>query len=413
MDPQDLTLAVFIFFFGTCVGSFLNVVVYRIPLGLSVVTPPSACPKCGHKLAAFDNVPILGWLWLRGKCRYCGNPISPRYPIVEFITGCLFLAHYILLFHFGWGPYASETTTTMYSTSQQSFHTLVLPGDWPVLVLHLWLIGSLLAASLIDWQHYMIPIEISWITTAVGVVGHAFLRAPGTLGSLHFSPAVDAATFGAAIGLVIALMLLRYRLIKRSFEDDAPLLEKDIATLPEDQRPDPWPPARIRAEMLREILFLLVPVTFAAVCVVLDLGAPRIGSIWASIAAEPHISGALGSLFGAFIGAIVVWGFRVFGSIAFGREAMGLGDIHLMMGVGAIVGPGGATVAFFLAPAFALAIAVIRLLASGKREIPFGPYLSLATYAVLLFYTPMSDYLAPGFEGLGWTIHSLFGGSFP
>ena len=71
-------IAIFVFAIGACVGSFLNVVVYRMPLNLSLVTPPSACPNCGHKLAAYDNVPIFGWLWLRGKCRYCGNPISPR-----------------------------------------------------------------------------------------------------------------------------------------------------------------------------------------------------------------------------------------------------------------------------------------------------------------------------------------------
>jgi leader peptidase (prepilin peptidase)/N-methyltransferase len=75
--------------FGAIVGSFLNVVAYRLPRGESVLHPPSACPSCGTRIKAYDNVPVLGWLWLRGKCRACGAPISPKYPIVEAVTGLL------------------------------------------------------------------------------------------------------------------------------------------------------------------------------------------------------------------------------------------------------------------------------------------------------------------------------------
>jgi leader peptidase (prepilin peptidase)/N-methyltransferase len=67
---------------GACIGSFLNVVIYRLPLGQSIVSPPSRCPKCGYRLRWFDNVPILGWLLLRGRCRQCKNEISIQYPIV-------------------------------------------------------------------------------------------------------------------------------------------------------------------------------------------------------------------------------------------------------------------------------------------------------------------------------------------
>jgi leader peptidase (prepilin peptidase)/N-methyltransferase len=76
-------------FLGAIVGSFLNVVAYRLPRGESLLHPPSACPSCGTRIKPYDNVPILGWLWLRGKCRACGAPISPRYPIVEAVTGLL------------------------------------------------------------------------------------------------------------------------------------------------------------------------------------------------------------------------------------------------------------------------------------------------------------------------------------
>jgi leader peptidase (prepilin peptidase)/N-methyltransferase len=77
---------------GLAIGSFLNVVIWRVPRGESVLRPPSACPLCGHRIRARDNVPILGWLLLRGRCRDCHNPISVRYPLVEAATGVLFAA---------------------------------------------------------------------------------------------------------------------------------------------------------------------------------------------------------------------------------------------------------------------------------------------------------------------------------
>ncbi|WP_431837221.1 prepilin peptidase [Cellulomonas sp. Y8] len=75
---------------GLAVGSFLNVVVWRVPRGQSVVRPSSACPRCGHAIRSRDNVPVLSWLLLRGRCRDCGEPISIRYPLVEGVTGVVF-----------------------------------------------------------------------------------------------------------------------------------------------------------------------------------------------------------------------------------------------------------------------------------------------------------------------------------
>ncbi|GIG35114.1 prepilin peptidase [Cellulomonas pakistanensis] len=75
---------------GLVIGSFLNVVVWRVPRGESVVAPPSSCPRCGHRIRSRDNVPVLSWLVLRGRCRDCGEPISARYPAVEAVTGLLF-----------------------------------------------------------------------------------------------------------------------------------------------------------------------------------------------------------------------------------------------------------------------------------------------------------------------------------
>jgi leader peptidase (prepilin peptidase)/N-methyltransferase len=90
---------VFAFVLGAAIGSFLNVVVYRIPAGLSLIHPPSRCPHCLHRLGATENVPVFGWLWLRGRCRWCKTPISMRYPLVEAATGLLFALVY---WKFGW-----------------------------------------------------------------------------------------------------------------------------------------------------------------------------------------------------------------------------------------------------------------------------------------------------------------------
>ena len=77
--------------FGLCIGSFLNVVIYRLPIGQSLATPPSRCRKCGYSLRWFDNIPVISWVLLRGRCRKCGVSVSWQYPAVELVTGALFV----------------------------------------------------------------------------------------------------------------------------------------------------------------------------------------------------------------------------------------------------------------------------------------------------------------------------------
>jgi leader peptidase (prepilin peptidase) / N-methyltransferase len=93
-----LFLEAAIFAYGLCFGSFLNVCIYRLPRGQSVVTPRSACPHCGDPIPLYHNLPVLSWLILRGKCRSCMQPISPRYLVIEILTGLLFLGCFL---HFG------------------------------------------------------------------------------------------------------------------------------------------------------------------------------------------------------------------------------------------------------------------------------------------------------------------------
>ncbi len=117
-----------VFVLGACIGSFLNVVVYRIPAGLSLIHPPSRCPHCFHPLGKTENVPVLGWFWLRGRCRWCKTPISSRYPVIEAVTGIIFL---VVFWQFGY-----STLTLGYwvfiswllSLSLIDFDTMTLPG---------------------------------------------------------------------------------------------------------------------------------------------------------------------------------------------------------------------------------------------------------------------------------------------
>ena len=136
-----------VFAMGTIVGSFLNVVVWRLPRGESLVHPGSHCPACNHPIKPWENVPILSWIFLRAKCSQCGCPISIRYPLLELATGLVFLALW-------WRVWSGD---------------LPLSTAWGYFVLG----SALLAASLIDLEHTIIPDSI----TVTGIVAAFALAA--------------------------------------------------------------------------------------------------------------------------------------------------------------------------------------------------------------------------------------------
>lgn len=88
-------VSIYFFLFGIVIGSFLNVCITRIPEEISIISPGSRCPKCGTPIKPYDNVPVFAWVWLKGKCRSCGTPISAMYPLVELATGLLFVAAFL------------------------------------------------------------------------------------------------------------------------------------------------------------------------------------------------------------------------------------------------------------------------------------------------------------------------------
>ncbi len=131
MFPLSILIAVMSFVFGTCIGSFLNVVIHRMPEGQSIVSPPSHCPACNHAIPFYFNLPIISFLMLKGHCAFCNAPISIRYPLVELVTGLLALG---LFFKFG--------------LTQAAFFYFIFGA-------------VLIAISFIDLDHQIIPDKLS------------------------------------------------------------------------------------------------------------------------------------------------------------------------------------------------------------------------------------------------------------
>lgn len=187
MRPEEVVVLPFVFAFGAIVGSFANVCIHRLPKGVSVVTPRSRCPRCGSPIAGYDNVPVFSWLVLRGRCRSCRAPISPRYPLVEALVGALFLAMALR-------------------------HGLSLEA----------LAGALLATAAVilastDLESRVLPDEVTLGVLAFGLVVAALRDAPAVRAagmnafSGHLLPAVAGAAFGAALVWGVGAL---YRLVR-------------------------------------------------------------------------------------------------------------------------------------------------------------------------------------------------------
>jgi leader peptidase (prepilin peptidase)/N-methyltransferase len=302
---------------------------------------------------------------------------------------------------------------------------LNIKDDWPIYGLYMYLLASLLAASLIDIESYSIPPVIFWWAAGVGIVVHAIIDNPQVPGTLTVGPIGACLAVGGGIGLISSALLLYKGLIPLSFAHGQPLLEVDKKKLREQRQeamrrggkvleyeigedaPD-FTPAQIRGEINKEILFLLPPLVLGLALAMAAQLEPSIKHFWEHAVSADWLSGALGAVLGALVGGFIVWLTRIIGSMIAGREAMGLGDVHLMFGVGAFLGAGGATLAFFIAPFFGLAIAVYRWISGKGRELPYGPFLGLGTAAVMLFYCPMAAYLAPGLQGAAMLIRDVF-----
>ena len=175
---------------GLCVGSFLNVCIHRIPMDLSLIRPASRCPSCGHPIRVRDNVPVLSWLLLRGRCRDCGAPISSIYPAIELLTGIVSL----LIFR-----------RVIPTEMDLDYGHL---GLW---ALYFGLAAALIADAFIDLRYQIIPFELSVYLVPLFVGGWALLGYFG-VGDVGFKGAVLGALFG---GGAFAFLGLLWRVLFR------------------------------------------------------------------------------------------------------------------------------------------------------------------------------------------------------
>lgn len=179
MLPFNIQL-IFAFVFGMTIGSFLNVCIYRLPLKRSIVTPPSACPSCGYRIKFYDNIPVLSYLMLWGRCRKCGTHISLIYPAVELATGLISMA---LLVKYN-----------------------ILNANLPEFFIYLIFISALICIGFIDLEHQIIPDVIS---------------IPGIIAGLFFSlvinhiPWMDSVIGILAGGGILYLVAVLFELIMK------------------------------------------------------------------------------------------------------------------------------------------------------------------------------------------------------
>jgi leader peptidase (prepilin peptidase)/N-methyltransferase len=175
---------------GLLLGSFLNVVVYRVPIGKSIVLPPSACPNCEYEIKPWDNIPVLSWILLRGKCRNCATPISARYPLVELATSASFA-----LVALGFAPACFAATTSAGAVAA------VL-----VMVSFLYLAAITIALALIDLDVHKLPNVIVIPAYAVS----AALFAAASILSGDFGPLIGSGIAMAGLFLFYLVMALVY-----------------------------------------------------------------------------------------------------------------------------------------------------------------------------------------------------------
>lgn len=345
ITPQDWIFLGAAFALGACIGSFLNVVIYRLPLGLSVNEPKrSFCPHCKAPIRARHNLPIFGWLLLGGKCADCRQPVSVRYPAVELLTGVLF--------------------------------ALVWLQAWPV---QPWLalpwmvfVAILIAATFIDIDHLIIPDELTWGGTAAGIVFATIF--PQLVGEKIWHQGLLWSGLAAAAGFALLWLILQAGKLafgKRHLEFPEPLpfhwrmiAEDEAEFVLGDEQPEKWSEFFGRESDRLDLVCAEVEIN----------GTPRTDVTVHAFYNRLELPGAnypllmVESFSGRVRAAVVP------------REAMGWGDLKFLAAIGAFLGW---KATLFSVGAGAVVGSVVGLMSlSLKRwapglQLPFGPFLAL------------------------------------
>ena len=207
----EVMIAVFIF--GTLIGSFLNVVIYRIPKGESIAFPASKCQSCQTPLKWYHNIPIFSWLFLGGKCGFCKDPISKQYPIVELLTGIIFLALYLKLGLVWYLPFVAASFASLFALVMIDFKYMAVPDNVNFAALLFALIqpnflDAILYGAIAAGGLHLIGLLSSFIAKREAM-GGADVIVAGTMGALLGFPNFFIALFLSAILAMIPAMIWR------------------------------------------------------------------------------------------------------------------------------------------------------------------------------------------------------------
>lgn len=369
--------AVFAFIFGLIIGSFLNVVIHRVPRGMSIVFPGSHCASCGARIRAFDNVPLVSYALLRGRCRACRARISGAYPMVELLTGLMF--------------------ATL---------TLKTGPSWEVLPEFVFA-SVMIALLFIDARHHILPNVITY-PAFVLMLAVATARAgwgdqtPWTFEITIIFPDLQAvftprlaALFGA---LIFALAAPGFRLLDRldmllfgryfDWEEGDEEGSHDAAEIEKEMEIERRHNRAIYATM---ILGAIIAATWAALVILLSTKNPQ--------TYERAYDGLLRASAGALIGGGFIWFVRALYFLIRGVEGMGLGDVKMISVVGAFSSWHWALGVLLLGSVIGSVVGVIFILRSKKglkTPLPFGVCLGIASLIVMLTATPFATWrIAP------------------
>jgi leader peptidase (prepilin peptidase)/N-methyltransferase len=350
------------FLIGACIGSFLNVVIYRVPLGLSVNEPKrSFCPKCKAEIPMSLNIPLVSWLWLRGKCANCKAPIAFRYFGVELLTALLF--------------------TAIWWFVQGNLESLSNPSLQLGALLPLWIMAALFVSiTFIDAEHMVIPLPFTWACSIAGLAAAALWpKLPDFAGWATLDPLVMDGVKQSVIGWVIGFcgLWVIVRLGKMAFGNKKMEFPDPVEWRLIEPEGDEDP---IWFEMNGEKLawwdiFYRKTDRLIIECSELRLNGEEVQAGTLTIR-EDGIELPDGrkltieevrALDGKSAKAVIP------------REAMGFGDVHLMGSIGAFFGWTGVFFSVFAASLLAIVAAVLGRIGFG-RPLPFGPFLILGAF---------------------------------
>jgi leader peptidase (prepilin peptidase) / N-methyltransferase len=355
---------------GALIGSFTNVLIYRIPIKKSIAFPPSACPNCSHRLGVLDLVPIFSWLFLGGKCRYCQNPISSRYPIIEAFSALGYLG-------IAWKVGLLEN---------------------PILVVGLWFMFTcFLAGSAIDFATLELPDALTIPVIAAGLLVGLFT---GTLAT-----SLQGALIGA--GLISSIIAFGSWVLRRFAEPRHPDYPIGFANIHLAMLVGAWfgIVAGLMAGLVlvganliaKKVLPMPDYLTLGGVLLTLIIQASS-GTLLQAVSNALQAAGAMALLAGLYWWMLELRNIPETSPEIPEEEqdptAMGFGDVKLWAAAGAFIGWTGAVFGLAVAVALGAVIGIIQKIRGGESIIPFGPWLALG--AIIAFFTnsaPLLEYL--------------------